>query len=186
MMDDASIVALYWQRSEAALQHTADKYGRYCHAIALGILDSQPDAEECVNDTWLQTWNAIPPHRPTVLSAFLGTITRRLSLDRWRKNTRKKRGGGQVPLALEELSQCVPASGGPEEAVQLAELTHTLEDFLKGLSSRDRDLFLCRYWYLASIREIAQAFRLPESRVKVILFRIRNKLKIYLEQEGFK
>lgn len=184
-MEDSRIVALYFERNEDAITETDRKYGGYCRAIAMNILSDHGDAEECVNDTWLQTRNAIPPHRPTVLSAFLGTITRRLSLDRWRKNTRKKRGGGQVPLALEELSQCVPASGGPEEAVQLAELTHTLEDFLKGLSSRDRDLFLCRYWYLASIREIAQAFRLPESRVKVILFRIRNKLKIYLEQEGF-
>lgn len=184
-MEDSRIVALYFERNEDAITETDRKYGGYCRAIAMNILSDHGDAEECVNDTWLQTWNAIPPHRPTVLSAFLETITRRLSLDRWRKNTRKKRGGGQVPLALEELSQCVPASAGPEEAVQLAELTHTLEDFLKRLSSRDRDLFLCRYWYLASIREIAQAFRLPESRVKVILFRTRNKLKIYLEQEGF-
>ena len=125
------------------------------------------------------------PFRPTGLSAFLGAITRRLSLDRWRRNTRKKRGGGQVPLALEELSQCIPASGGPEEAARLSKLTHALEFFLKGLPGQDRDLFLCRYWYVASIREIAQAFRLPESRVKVILFRTRNKLKIYLEQDGF-
>lgn len=130
----------------------------------------------------LERHSAPPACCPLRLS---GAITRRLSLDRWRRNTRKKRGGGQVPLALEELSQCIPASGGPEEAARLSELTHALEVFLKGLSSRDRDLFLCRYWYLASIREIAQAFRLPESRVKVILFRTRNKLKIYLEQEEF-
>ena len=189
-MEDSRIVALYWARNEDAITETDRKYGGYCRAIAMNILSDHGDAEECVNDTWLQTWNAIPPHRPTILSAFLGTITRRLSLDHRRRNTRKKRGGGQVPLALEELSQCVPDSGGPdsggpEEAVQLAELTHTLEDFLKGLSGRDRDLFLCRYWYLASIREIAQAFRLPESRVKVILFRTRNKLKAHLEQAGF-
>ena len=184
-MEDSQIVALYWEKNEDAIVETDRKYGDYCRSIAMNILADRGDAEECVNDTWLQTWNAIPPHRPTVLAAFLGAITRRLSLDRWRKNTRKKRGGGQVPLALEELSQCVPAPGGPEETAQLAELTHALEVFLKGLSSRDRDLFLCRYWYLASIREIAQAFRHPESRVKVILFRTRNKLKIYLEQEGF-
>ena len=184
-MEDETILDLYFAREERAIAETGKKYGGYCRAIAMNILSDNGDAEECVNDTWLQTWNAIPPHRPTILSAFLGTITRRLSLDRWRRNTRKKRGGGQVPLALEELSQCVPDSGEPEEAAQLAELTHALEDFLKELSSRDRDLFLCRYWYLASIREIAQAFRLPESRVKVILFRTRNKLKIYLEQEGF-
>ena len=184
-MEDSRIVALYWARNEEAIAETDRKYGGYCRTIAMNILSDFGDAEECVNDTWLQAWNAIPPHPPTVLSAFLGAITRRLSLDRWRRNTRKKRGGGQVPLALEELSQCVSASDEPEEAAQLAELTRTLEAFLKGLSSRDRDLFLCRYWYLASIREIAQAFRLPESRVKVILFRTRNKLKDHLEQEGF-
>lgn len=108
-MEDTRIVELYWQRSENAIAETAAKYERYCYTIACNILASPEDANECVNDTWLGAWNSIPPHRPAVLATYLGKITRRLSINRWKEHTRDKRGGGELPLALEELAECVPS-----------------------------------------------------------------------------
>ena len=183
-MEDSQIVALYWERNEDAIAETDRKYGGYCRAIAMNILSDHRDAEECVNDTWLQTWNAIPPHRPTVLAAFLGPS---LGGSVWTAGGRipgkaGRRSGTPGPGGAFPVRPGPRRTGGSRPA---GRADHALEVFLKGLSSRDRDLFLCRYWYLASVREIAQAFRLPESRVKAVLFRTRNKLKIYLEQEGF-
>ena len=109
-MEDSQIVSLYWQRKERAIKETEAKYGRYCYRIAHNILEHRQDAEECVSDTYLAAWNAIPPHRPSILQTFLGKITRRISLNRWRWEQTQKRGAGQVPLALEELAECI--SGG--------------------------------------------------------------------------
>ena len=106
-MDDAQIVQLYWDRNEQAIHATSDKYGNYCTSIAKNILGNQEDAEECVNDTYLNAWNAMPPHRPSILSAFLGKITRNLSFNRYKHNTADKRGGGEIPAVLEELSDLV-------------------------------------------------------------------------------
>ena len=117
-MEDAAIVELYWQRSEEAIPETEQKYGKYCGAIAKNICHSPEDAEECVNDTWLRAWNRMPSERPSVLSTFLGTITRNLALNRWRIAHRQKRGGGETDLALEELSECVPAPGGVERELE--------------------------------------------------------------------
>lgn len=183
MMDDASIVTLYWQRSEAALQHTADKYGRYCHAIALGILDSQPDAEECVNDTWLRAWHSMPPKRPEFLGGFLGRITRNLSLDRLRRR-RAARRSGEAVLALEELSDCLPARETAESEFDRRELARALERFLGGLNERQRRLFLLRYWYLRPVKEAAAELGMRENAASAALFRLRRALRTFLEQEG--
>jgi len=183
-MDDKRIVELYWARSEAALTETGRKYGRYCHRIAYNILYSEEDAEECVNDTWLRAWNAMPPRRPQTLASFLGKITRNLSLNRYEQRTAAKRGGGQVPLVLEELEECIPASGGTEQLIDELALAEVLNRFLAGLPGSRRTIFLRRYWYFCTIQEIASDLRISESKVKMTLLRARNELRQVLEQEG--
>ena len=180
-MDDQQIIDLYWGRSQEAIAATAEQYGRYCQAIAGRILGSREDGEECVNDAYLRAWNAIPPQRPDSLAAFLGAITRNLALDRYRSAGAEKRGGGQTALALEELEGCLPAGGGWLED-ELA-LTDALNRFLASLPPQVRVIFLRRYWYFCSVREIAAACRISEGKVKMTLMRTRRKLKAYLEKE---
>lgn len=183
-MDDKQIIELYCSRSETAISETAVKYGNYCHTIAYNILHSREDSEECVNDTYFRVWNAIPPERPNKLSVFLGRITRNLSLDRFEKSTAAKRGGGQLPLALEELGECVSTGHPEEQAVDALVLSQALNQFLEALGPEQRKIFLRRYWYFSSIREIARDFHLSESKVKMTLMRARNQLRQHLEQEG--
>ena len=128
-MDDELIVKLYWDRSEHAISETSQKYGAYCHSIAYGILQSREDAEESVNDTYMDAWNAMPPHRPSILATFLGKITRRISIDRWRSLNRIKRGGGEVTLALEELEQCIAGGQSPEREIEKKELVQVIKSF---------------------------------------------------------
>ena len=183
-MDDHQIVELYWARSEKAISETADKYGRYCHSIAYNILHSKEDSEECVNDTWLSAWNSMPEQRPDKLSAFLGRITRNLSLNRLRSYTAEKRGGGQVPLALDELSECVPANDRIDRIVDDFALADILNRFLASLNPEKRKIFMRRYWYLSPVAEIASDYGISESKVKMSLLRSRNALKTLLEKEG--
>ncbi len=183
-MEDSQIVALYWDRKEYAIDATAAKYGRYCYAIAFNILSSREDADESVNDTYMSAWERIPPHRPSVLSTFLGKITRRISLNRWRNQTREKRGGGEVPLALDELSECIPSDHSTEALVEQKELSQAINRFLGTLTKTERDVFVSRYWFLASIQEISRKFGFTEGKVKSMLFRIREKLRTYLLEEG--
>lgn len=183
-MDDQQIIDLYWARSENAITETAHKYGPYCHSIAYHILYSKEDSEECVNDTYWKAWGAMPPQRPNQLRTFLGKITRNLSLNRWEKHTAEKRGAGQVPLALDELAECVPAPDSVERTVDDLALTELLNDFLSGLPVQTRRIFMRRYWYLCSVKEIAADCAVSESKVKTTLFRTRNKLKQHLEKEG--
>ena len=183
-MEDAQIIDLFWNRSENAISETARKYGRYCYSIAWHILQSNEDAEESVNDTYLVAWDAIPPQRPAVLSAFLGRITRQQAIDRYRTRNREKRGGGEIPLALEELDQVVGDSPGPETAVLENELVASLNRFLGALPATERQVFLCRYWYLDSIQTIAEHTGFTASKVASMLFRIRGKLRKQLIKEG--
>lgn len=183
-MEDQQIISLYWQRSESAIAETAKKYTGYCQSIALGILGSMPDAEECVSDTWLGAWNAMPPHRPNYLNLFLGKITRSLSFDRWRARTAQKRGGGEVALALEELTTCIPTVPGADQAVEDQELQESVNRFLRALSERDCDLFLRRYWYGESVQAVANRYGLNLNTVKTSLRRSREKLRHHLEKEG--
>lgn len=183
-MEDSQIVTLYWERNESALQATAAKYGRYCFTIAYNILSNKEDADESVNDTYMSAWERIPPHCPAVLSTFLGKITRRISLNRWRSKTRGKRGGGEVPLALDELAECVPSGHSTERAIEQKELSQAISRFLGTLPETERDVFVSRYWFLASIREIGTKFNFTESKTKSMLFRTREKLRNYLLEEG--
>ena len=183
-MDDTEIIELYWQRSEAAITETAAKYGAYCRRIAYGILENTQDTEECLNDTWLAAWNAMPPHRPQVLKTFLGKLSRRLSLMRLRSQNRLKRGSGEAALALEELEYCI-GTGDVERELEEKELTQAVNCFLSSLPVTERDLFVCRYWYLASVKELAHSFGYSESKVKSMLFRTRGKLRGHLEKEGY-
>lgn len=183
-MEDSQIVSLYWERNEQALAETAAKYGRYCFSIAYNILSSREDADESVNDTYMSAWEQIPPHQPSVLSAFLGKITRRISLNKWRDRSRRKRGGGEVPLALEELSECIPSGEDVACKVEQKELTEAIVRFLNALPETEREVFVCRYWYLADMRQISKAFGFSESKVKSMLHRTRIRLKSHLEKEG--
>ena len=183
-MDEKEIMELYWARSERAIDETARKYGRFCHSIAFNILANREDSEECVNDTWLHTWNAIPPRKPNKLAAFLGKITRNLALKKYEKYTAAKRGGGQVPLALEELAECIPDPDSMERRMDDRMLADVLNVFLSGLSPETRRIFLRRYWNLSSVKEIAMEYGISESKVKMSLMRTRGKLRSFLEQEG--
>lgn len=183
-MEDDQIIKLYWERSEDAITQTAVKYGKYCHTIAYNILGNFEDSEECVNDTYLRAWGIIPPRRPKKLSVFLGKITRNLSLDTYRRYTAEKRGGGQMVIALEELGGCIPSDESMERVLDEMELVALLNGFLASLSAEHRKIFMRRYWYVSSIKEIAQDYGITESKVKMSLLRSRNQLKELLEKEG--
>ncbi len=184
-MEDNQIVELYWQRSEDAIPETAEKYGKYLHSISYRVLSDTEDAEECVNDSYVDAWNAMPPHRPSILSTFLGKITRRISIDRWRKKNAEKRGGGEITLALDELEECVSGSGSVEDEAERRELRAALNGFLLTLGESERKVFLCRYWYLEPVPVIAKRFAFSESKVTSMLHRTRGKLRTLLEKEGY-
>ena len=183
-MDDRKIIDLYWRRSENAIGETANKYARYCHSVSFNILHDIEDAEECVNDTYLRAWNAMPPHRPNCLAVFLGKITRNLSLDKFRGYSAGKRGFAQTTLALDELAECVASAASVEQMMADNELAQALNRFLKSLPRQKRVMFVQRYWYLMPIKAVAEHLGESESQVKSTLFRTRNALKSFLEQEG--
>lgn len=184
-MEDAGIVQLYWDRDEAAIAESSEKYGAYCASIAHNILHSAADEEECVSDTWLHAWNAMPPHRPNVLSTFFGKITRNLSFDRYKKLHRKKRGGGQMEAVLDELAECVSGRDDTERAWDEKELAAEISRFLQGLSEEKRVLFILRYWHANSLADIAERTGMSENGVAVTLGRLRGKLKTHLIKRGF-
>ncbi len=200
-MEDKEIIDLYWSRDPSAIVVSAEQYGKYCHQIAWNILRNPEDCEECINETWFRAWNSMPDARPDYLAAFFGAITRRLSLDCYRKNRALKRGGGEMPIIYDELQDCMPdnqASVSHAAREAQAELSHNnveshldtmiltaaINSFLSQLDSTSRILFVRRYWYTDSVRELAANLRLSESRVKSNLFRTRKKLKKHLEKEG--
>jgi RNA polymerase sigma factor, sigma-70 family len=184
-MDDKRIVELYFERSEQAVSETASKYGKYCYSIAYNILDNNEDAEESVNDTYVDAWNSIPPHRPSILSTFLGKITRRISIDRWRKGRAEKRGGGEMPLVLEELQECVADDHSVEQDVEKRCLSDIINTFVISLPETEQKVFVCRYWYMDSVDFICKQFGFSESKVKSMLYRTREKLRVILSKEGF-
>lgn len=183
-MDDKEIVDLYWARSERAIDETANKYGGMCYHVAYHILNNSQDAEESVSDTYFAAWNRLPPHRPSVLSAFLSKITRFISIDRWRASRTAKRGGGELLLALEELEGCVSGTGNAESDFLRKETIAAFNRFLDTLPDTDRRVFLRRYFALEPIRDIAGDYGFSESKVKSMLHRTRAKLRAALNQEG--
>ena len=184
-MEDERIVDLYWERNGSAISETAEKYGKYLHSISYQILQNSEDAEECVNDTYNDAWQSMPPHRPSVLSTFLGKITRRISIDLWRKFSAEKRGGGTVALALDELEDCVSGIEDVVTEVEGLELQKKLNDFLLSLPNLERQVFMCRYWYMDTISDIAKHFACSESKIKSMLYRTRKKLGTMLKKEGY-
>lgn len=183
-MDDNKIVDLFFERNEDAIKLTEQKYGRYCHYVANTILDSQRDSEEVVNDTLLRVWNAIPPAKPESLKGFLGKIARNLALDKYDRNHAQKREGGGVDLAYEELSQCLPDKSLSDDGVDRIALQNALNGFLGSLPEEKRIIFMQRYWYLLSVKDVAAANGISVANVKITLLRLRAKLKNHLEKEG--
>lgn len=184
-MDDKSIVDLYFSRDQEAITQTDKKYGHYCYRIAYNILTNREDAEESVSDTYVAAWRAIPPRRPSVLSTFLGKITRHIAIDRWRERNASKRGGGEVPLALEELQDCVAGMQNVEMDYERKEIIKAYVKFLDALPVTERRVFLCRYWYVDSVEAIADKFGFSQSKVKTMLHRTRAKLRKQLAEEGY-
>ena len=184
-MDDAKIVQLYFDRNEQAIPETADKYGNYCISIANNILGNHQDAEECVNDTYLNTWNAIPPHRPKMLSTFLGKIVRNLAFNRYKHNTADKRGGGELPAVLDELAGCVSGRDDVEQAYEYKELVAAINGFLATLPTQKRNIFVCRYWHTDSISDIAAQYNMTYAAASMELNRLRTKLHNYLIERGY-
>ena len=185
MMEDAAIVGLYWQRDPRAIEETDRKYGGYCRAIAQRICQSREDGEECVNDTWLSAWNAMPDKRPDRLSPFLGRIVRNHALHRVEAAGRLKRGGGETALCLEELADCVAGTGSAEALLEQKELAAVIRGFLGALTQKERRIFLARYFYLLPVREIAARLGCRQGTVKSSLFRSREKLRSTLAKEGY-
>ena len=184
-MDDAKIVQMYFDRDEQAIPATANKYGNYCVSVAKNILGNHEDAEECVNDTYLNAWNAIPPHRPQMLSAFLGKIVRNLAFNRYKHNTADKRGGGEIGAVLDELAGCVSGNEDTERAYEYKELVAAINDFLSTLTTRKRNIFVCRYWYTDSVSDIAARYNMSCAAVSMELNRLRTKLHNYLIERGY-
>ena len=178
-MNDLDIIELYFQRKEAAIEETEKKYGGYCYQISMNILADRQDAEECVNDTWLKAWHSIPPQRPGVLRLFLGTVTRNLSINRY-KAQRAKRRNHDLEMSLEELSECIPAR--EENAGELPQL---FSDFLRGQPAADRHLFILRYWHAHSVKHLAETFGMSSGAVATRLWRTREKLRHYLVERGY-
>lgn len=183
-MEDTAIIELYLKRSEQAIVETDTKYGGYCFSIAYNILANREDSEESVSDTYMTAWNTIPPRRPNFLNAFLGKVTRHLSIDRWRKQNAQKRGGGEIILALEELENCVDVHN-TEADFERKELTRILNQFLSDLNETERNVFLCRYWYMDSIQSISEYSGFSQSKVTSMLHRTRGKLRRHLSEKGF-
>ena len=184
-MEDFEIVELYWDRNENAITQTDRKYGKYCRKIAFSIVNDREDTEECVNDTYLQTWNSLPPQRPEKLSTYLGKICRNISINLYEKLTAEKRGGNETDACLDELSELIGGSSEVEEQLDLTVLTDLINKFLRRCEKQARTVFVQRYWYMMSVKEIARENRMSDSNVKMTLSRTREKLKLYLEEEGY-
>ncbi len=184
-MEDNRIVELFWQRDEAAIRETDARYHRYLHTVAMRVLADEGESEECVNDTYLRAWSAMPPQRPTSLSAFLGRITRRLAIDRYRHRRANRRGGSEYALSLEELGECLGAGETPQDTAEAKALVQALECWLDGRKPLERQVFLHRYYHMETVEEIAARLGLGKEAVKSRLHRARQSLRLHLEQEGF-
>lgn len=184
-MEDEKIVALYWDRDEGAIRETERKYDRYLTKIAYNILNNLDDSRESVNDTYLAAWDSMPPHRPSVLSAYLAKLTRRISIDCFRYRTRDKRMASEYAVSLSELGECVSGGNTTEELVNVKLLADAIGIYLRLQSEEARTAFLGRYYFLDSVKEVAAYCGMSESKCKSLLHRTRLGLKDYLTKEGF-
>lgn len=180
-MEDKKIVALYWARNESAISESEAKYGKYCYSVAYNVLHSHEDSEECLDDTWVGAWHAMPPERPSKLSSFLARITRNVAIDRYRRYSAEKRSA-ELDMAIDEFWECIPSEDAPiDEELGLKE---AINGFLAGLEPKARVIFMRRYWYSMSVKDIAESMHISETHVSVILHRTRSKFKEYLTKEG--
>lgn len=183
-MNDEQIIGLFFERSELAIHEAKDKYGNYCQRIAFNVLRNYEDSEECVSDTFLQAWNSIPPQKPEVLKSYLGRITRNLALNRHKYNTAQKRNSEHLKMLTEELTDCLPESEDPGQLAEDGFTVDCLNHFLSLQKEKTRNMFIRRYWYMDSVKEIAKDFGVSQSSVKMTLSRTRASLKSFLEKEG--
>lgn len=184
-MTDERIVQLYWDRDESAVAETQTKYGRYLTKIAYNILTDMEDSLESVNDTYMHAWKTMPPHRPTVLTTFLAKITRRVAIDMVRRKSREKRVPSEYTFSLSELEECIPDARSVEQQIEAQELGKAIQAYLKTISKDARRLFIGRYFFLDSLKDVARYCGMSEAKAKSMLYRTRCGLKIYLEQEGY-
>lgn len=184
-MQDEKIVELYWKRNESAIKETQDKYGRYLMKIAYNILSDLEDSKESVNDTYLAAWDSMPPHKPDILSTYLGKLNRRISIDIFRKKKRDKRQASEYAVSLSELEDCVPGGSTPDDSLEAQLLGSAISAFLCTLSDDARNSFIGRYYFLDSLKEVAGYCGMSESKAKSMLFRTRRRLRDYLIKEGF-
>ena len=184
-MEDKEIIGLYLDRNEQAITATSEKYGTYCKSISVNILKNDEDAEECVNDTYMKTWNAIPPQIPVIFSLFLGKIVRNISFNKYRHNNSQKRGGSEMPLILDELGEIVSGKESVEDEIDKKELLRAINGFLNSISEHKRGIFIRRYWYSDKVSDIAKRYGKSENSVSVELNRVRKNLREYLLKRGF-
>lgn len=184
-MEDREITAMFQARDEAAISCAMEQYGALCMTVSYNILGNRRDAEECVNDALLKVWQAIPPANPKVFGAYLLTAVRHASLDRRRETLAECRGAGQIPVALDEISDCIPAPDDPERSLDARALRSALNRFLQTLTPDARTVFVSRYWLCLNAGEIAEQMQCSTARVKMSLSRTRKKLKVYLKKEGY-
>ena len=182
-MEDQQIIELYWKRDEAAISETDKKYGRLLHQISFNILSKHEDVEETVSDTYNKAWNTMPPQRPKFLSAYLGRISRNLSINYWNRN-RAQKGDCSVEVILSELSECIPSRQNVEEEIETREITRVINSWLYSLTQDDRVLFMRRYWYCDSVNDLAVECGTSPNKLAGRIFRLRQKLKKVLEREG--
>ncbi len=185
MVDDNTIIQHYLDRDERAITETDEKYGGYCHTIAENILGNREDSKECVNDTYLKTWNSIPPQRPKIFSSFIGRITRNLAINIYNRNRTERRGGGRINLVLDELEECIPDRASETEYTE-NELADAVNDFLAALPERNRKIFMLRYWGAVPVSSIAEKMKMSENSVSALLGRIRRKMQKHLSERGVK
>ena len=184
-MEDSAIIQLYWDRDEAAIRETDAVYGQRLQGLSQHILDSREDARECVNDACQGAWDSIPPNRPENLKTYLGKLTRRICMKRWRSLDTRKRGGGEIPLSLEELGECVPDGKRIDEALAAKELADVIDRFLRTLPRQERQVFVLRYWYGFPVKEICKRSGFGKSKLESMLHRTRRKLRETLGEEGY-
>ncbi len=184
-MNDSEIVELFFSRDEKAISAANQKYGKYCSAVAMNVLGNREDSEECVNDALLKAWNSIPPEKPRNLAGYLAKITKNISINRYNNAQADKRGGGEIPLIYDELSECIPDKTDVERNFEQAELIEAVKAFLGKLSEGKRRLFLLRYWYCLSVSEAAERVGISANNAAVTLARTRKKLLDHLRKRGF-
>ena len=183
LKEDTEIIELYWQRDEDAIRETDRKYHNYCFRTAYAISENDADAEECVNDTWLKAWLAMPPQRPQVLRLFLARITRNLAIDQWRRNGQKH--DGRYGLILDELAECIPDKKDVQKEFEENELTRIIAAFLTRQNPMAKEFFIRRYFYHETAEDIAKQTGHTAANVRQTLSRTRKKLKTELEKEGY-